>query len=153
MIDWKAQRLWIGGIVLAVIISAISAPLFEASQQKGTQRLKDLRKRTEQADLALHQLTEDIAATEKLKTKIKADDVAKALPPVDRLRVAEILEHRAAESHLIHFTYTLSPEEKTVVDTIGAGKQTLANSKLSLSADAPTDTEAYQFRLFCSFRG
>ena len=145
MIDWKAQRLWIGGIVLAVIIGVVSAPLLDASQKKEAQRLEELRKRTETDDLALRQLNEDIAATEKLKTQLKAADVAKAMPPVDRLRVAEILERHAAESHLTHFIYTLSPEEKTVVDTIGAGKQTLASSKLSLSADAPTDTDAYQF--------
>ena len=138
MIDWKAHRVWLALIALAAIIGAAGTPLLGLSQQKVTQKLASLREADIKNDQALRQLEDDITATEKLKSQIKPSDVAKSLPPVDRLRIAEILEHRAAESHLTHFTYTLSPEEKTAIDTIGPGKQTLA-------ADAPTDTEATQF--------
>ena len=145
MINWKIHRIWVGGLILASLIAVAGTPLLGMSQQKLERKLVTLRETTEKTEQAARQLQEDIAATQKLKTKIKANEVEQSLAPVDRLRVAQIVEHRAMESHLTHFTYVFSPEEKTVIDTVGEGKQMLATSKLSLAADAPTDTEAYQF--------
>ncbi|MGB9152743.1 MAG: hypothetical protein WCD70_06615 [Alphaproteobacteria bacterium] len=145
MIDWRPHRIWIGLLIVAFIVGAGNAPVLGIAQQNEKQRLASLLADYNKTADELHQLQDDIAATENLKTKIDEADVDKSLAPVDRLRVAQIIERRAAETHLTHFTYTLSPEQKTPIDTVDAGKQELATSTLALTADAPTDTDAYLF--------
>lgn len=145
MIDWRTHRGWIGMLGLALIIGAGNEPVLGMAQQKAAQRLAGLRADYSKTAAALKQLQDDVAATESLKTKIDEAEVEKSLAPVDRLRAAQILERRAAEVHLTHFSYTLSPEERTAVETVGAGRQELTVSKLTLAADAPTDTDAFMF--------
>lgn len=145
MIDWRPHRVWIGLLALAIIIGFSQAPVLGLAQLKAEQKRTALHNENNRTTQALAQLQEDIAAAEKMKNEIAVDEAEKFLAPVDRLRTAQILEHRAAEARLTHFTYTLSPEEATQVETIGSGKQQLATSKFSLSADAPTDTDTYVF--------
>ena len=145
MIDWRAHRLWIGILCLALVIAAANAPLLGAAQEQETRKLAVLRQEYEKTAKALRQLQEDIAATEKLKTQIEDKEVEKSLSSTNRLEAARILERRAAESHLTHLVYTFSPEEKTAIDTPGSGTQTLATSRMTLTADAPTDVEIYLF--------
>ncbi len=145
MIDWRQHRLWLGLLFAALVIGAASTPLLCIAQHKANATLASIQSKKTQSETALQQFQSDSAEAEKMKDEIDADDTGKLLAPVDRLRAAKILENRAQETHLSHFTYTLSPEEKISIDTIGAGKQELANSKLSLAADAPTDADAYLF--------
>jgi hypothetical protein len=128
-----------------MILGIGNVPVLGIAQQKASQKLAVLREDCDKTNKALSQLKEDIAATENLKTKIDESEIEKFLAPVDRLRAAQIMEHRAEEAHLTQFAYTLSPEQKTLVDTVGAGQQELATSKLTLTADVPTDTDAYLF--------
>jgi hypothetical protein len=145
MIRLHPHRVWIALLALALIIAAGNAPLIGIAQKKTSDRLAALRAEADKSANTLRQLREDIATTERLKNQIGETEAEKSLAPVDRLRAAQILERRAAESRLTHFTYTLSPERKTPVDTVGAGTQTLATSQLTLMADAPTDIDAYIF--------
>jgi hypothetical protein len=145
MIDWYPHRGWIGVLTLAVIIGICNAPVLGLAQQRAGQKLAGLRAENAQTSQALRQLQDDIEAANKMKTEMDINEAESLLAPVDRLRAAQILEHRAAESRLIHFTYTLSPEEKVQIETADAGKQELATSKWTLAADAPTDTDAYAF--------
>ena len=145
MIDFRPHRVWIGIMALAVLIGAGNAPVIGIAEQKAEQKRAALQVENEKALDTLRQMREDILAVEKMKTVIDDAAAKEFLAPVDRLRAAQILERRAAESGLTHFTYTLFPEEKTSLDTSSAGKQELATSKWTLAADAPTDLDAYVF--------
>ncbi|MFA4993912.1 MAG: hypothetical protein WC521_01210 [Bdellovibrionales bacterium] len=145
MIDFRPHRVWIGLLVLAVLLGAGNAPFLGIAQQKAEAKRAKLQKENKETISALQQLREDITTAEKMKTEIDETLANKFLAPVDRLRSAQILERRAAESGLTHFSYTLSPEEKTFVDTLGVGKQALAVSQWSITADAPTDVDAFAF--------
>jgi hypothetical protein len=143
--DWRAHKLWIALLALAIMIGLGNAPVLGLAQRKAEQKLAFLQDENDKTAKALHQLQQDIADAAKMKTEIDAGETEKFLAPVDRLRVAQILEHRATESHLTNFSYILSPEEKTQVETAGSGKQDLATSKITLAADAPTDIDTYAF--------
>ncbi|MDR3423471.1 MAG: hypothetical protein P4M13_00115 [Alphaproteobacteria bacterium] len=145
MIDWRKHRVWIGLLSLALVIEAGKAPVLGMAQQKAAQKLAALRAENDKTAAALRQFQDDLATAEKMKTEIDASETEKFLAPVDRLRVAEILEHRAAEARLSHFIYSFAPEQKTLIVTVDAGKQELATSKVTLAADAPTDTDVWVF--------
>jgi len=132
-------------LALASLIGTGGAPALNLARQKAEQKWISLKKENETSSETLRQLKEDIAAAEEMKKEIDVDAARKSLAPIDRLRAAQVLERRAAEANLTRFTYTLSPEEKTFVDTVGAGRQELATSKWTVAADAPTDTDAYVF--------
>jgi len=72
-----------------------------------------------------------------------ATEMQRLLAPVDRLKVAAMLERQAQASHLRNFTYSLSAENKYTGS--GAGVQDLAQSDISLSAEAPLDGDIYAF--------
>ncbi|MDE2029939.1 MAG: hypothetical protein KGI97_05165 [Alphaproteobacteria bacterium] len=145
MTDLRPHRVWIGLLLLALVITVAQAPLLDAAQRKAAVRLDMLRAQAQKAEDGLRQFRADIALTKRLKDRISAKEAERSLAPIDRLHAAKILERRAAETHLSDFAYTLSPEKNTVIDSSGAGKQTLAASHLSLSAKAPADTDAYLF--------
>ncbi len=145
MSKFKRHRLWLFLLALALLIGATAQPLLTFAQQEAASKRAHLRTEILKNRQALSQLQEDIAATEKLKRQITDKEAEDALPPVDRLRVAQSLERRAVEAHLTHLIYTIAPEEKVVIDTPSAEKQNLACSKITLNADAPTDKDAYRF--------
>ena len=143
--DLKPHRLWMGILALAVVIGAGHAPFIDAARQREETKLATMRAEQQKTMTALNQLRDDIAATEKLKTKIDAAEAEQYMKPVNRLRTAKLLERRAAEARLSRFSYILSPESKTPVETIAAGTQNLASSQLSLTAETATDIDAYIF--------
>jgi hypothetical protein len=145
MIDFRSHRVWMWMLVLAVVIGAGGSPALNLARQKAEQTRISLLKENEKSEQALRQLRDDIAAAEKMKTVIDDDAAKKSLAAVDRLRAAQILEQRAAEANLTRFAYTVSPEEKTFIDTVGAGRQELATSKWTVTADAPTDIDVFVF--------
>jgi hypothetical protein len=145
MTDWAAHRLWLSLLAIAVIIGAANAPLIGMATRAERTKLENLRSQSQKETDALRQLQDDLDATENLKTQIDDSDADRSLQSVNRLRVAKMLETRAAESRLTSFTYSLSPEKPTEFDTIGAGKQTLATSDVAMTADAPTDIDVYRF--------
>ncbi|MDR3450688.1 MAG: hypothetical protein P4M15_13260 [Alphaproteobacteria bacterium] len=145
MINWKPHRLWAGILGAAILIGLFNGPVLGAAQKKARADLASLQREHAKAALAVKQLREDIAETESLKNQIGATSVEKFLAPANRLRVAQIMERRASEARLSHFSYTLAPEQKIQMDTLGSGKQMLARSKITLTADAPTDNDAYLF--------
>jgi hypothetical protein len=145
MIDLRPHRLWLGLLALALATGFGSAPAIGIIQNRQQAKLLNLRADYDRTHHELEQLRADIAATDKLKSQIGTAEAEKSLAPVDRLRVAQTLERRAAESHLENFSYTLSPERKTPVETVGAGRQDLATSQLTLTANVPTDIDGYIF--------
>lgn len=145
MTGWRAHRLWVMLLALAILMAAVKAPLLGAAQTEAEQKLAALRTETDQATNALQQFSDDLTAIDKMKKIMDRREAELFLAPVDRLRAAAILEHRAAEARLSHFTYNILPEQKIRVDTIGAGPQELATSKMTLAADVPTDINASIF--------
>ncbi|MDE1900899.1 MAG: hypothetical protein KGI37_04540 [Alphaproteobacteria bacterium] len=145
MIDWRAHRLWLGIMIAALTLAAVNAPLLHYAKNKAAAHLSAVTKENTKAMQAVAQLKSDIALTKKLQSEIDKAETAKFLAPIDRLQAMKILEHRAAESRLSNVTYTLSPETKTPIETIGAGVQDFTTSQLTLNADAPTDLDAYTF--------
>ncbi len=145
MIDVRPHKTWIAALIAAALIAAASTPLFGLAQRKAAIKLTTLRKETAKTNEALRQINEDKIAIENMKNKIDVNAAKKYLRPVDRLRAAQILEDRAAESRLTGLSYTLSPEQKTDINTPGAGKQALARAQWTIAADAPADTDAFAF--------
>ncbi len=144
MIDFRPHRTWIGLLALSILVAAANKPVLGLAEDKAAQKLASLKSENKRAAEALRQMRDDLAAVEKMKPEIDGETAKKFLAPADRLRAARVFERRAAEAGLTHLSYTLSPEEKTPVETLG-GKQTLATSRWSLTADAPTDIDAYAF--------
>ncbi|MDD3371599.1 MAG: hypothetical protein PHE27_07230 [Alphaproteobacteria bacterium] len=145
MIDLKPHRKWIGLLALAALIGAGNRPVVGLALEKARTRHRALQAANEKAVADLRQLRTDIAEAKKMKTQIDTSTAKRFLAPVDRLRAAQIVEHRAAEMRLTRLSYTFLPEEKVFFETVGAGKQEMALSKWTVEADAPTDVSAYAF--------
>jgi hypothetical protein len=145
MIDLRPHRKWIGLLALAALMAVTNASVLDLALDKAEGKRQKLNAENKEAAADLRQLKEDLLAVEKMKDEIDADTAKKDLAPVDRLRAARTLENRATEAKLTRLTYTFSPEEKVTVDTVAAGKQDFALSKWTVSADAPTDLDAYVF--------
>jgi hypothetical protein len=145
MSDWQQHRKWIVLLSVAFILAAIKAPLLDGAQREAARKLDAMHAQKEKTDAALAQFQSDLAEIDKMKDVIDDREIEKFMMPVDRLRAAQILEHRAHEARLSHFTYNMSPEEKTNIDTVSAGKQEMAISKITFAADAPTDNNIYAF--------
>lgn len=145
MMAGQPHARWIGIFGLAVLIGMLSGPMLGLVQRSANQKHDALKAENERLSEALRQLQEDTAAAEKMKADIDLPSARKFLAPADRLRAAKIVESRAYEARLSNLSYTLSPEQKAVFETPGSGKQELATSRLTLTADAPVDTNAYVF--------
>ncbi len=145
MIDWRPHRLWIGLLALALTIGASHATILALAQSKAEKKLSSLKLDYQKTSRALQQLEEDIAEAERMRTEMDLSDAEKFLAPSDRLRTAQLLERMAAESRLTRFNYALSPEQKTTIETLTGSMQEFATSKWNLSADAPTDVDAFVF--------
>ncbi len=145
MIDLRPHKKWMGVWAVSLLLGAASTPLLGVALHKAEQRRTALLQQKEKALNDIQQLNEDTAAAEKMKNEIDAVEARKYLAPADRLQAANILESRAAEARLTNLAYTFSPEEKVIVDTVGAGKQQLAKSKWCVTADAPSDIDVYNF--------
>src|ERR1700722_180170 len=100
---------------------------------------------TAQTQQSVQMLEDDVAAAQKLSSQLDPKEIERLLAPVDRLKVATLLEHQAAASHMQNFAYTLAPEQRVTFTTPGAGPQQLAQSEITVSADAALDTETYTF--------
>jgi hypothetical protein len=103
MIDVRPHKVWMCLLALAFVVGAGNAPFLGLAEEKAEHKRIELQKENEKTAEALRQLREDIADAEKMKTEIDGDAATRYLAPVDRLRAAQILEHRAAEAHLTHF--------------------------------------------------
>lgn len=136
---------WIGLLTLAVTLTWASTPLLDRLHEIAAQRLIDARAARAAAEQSLHQLQDDIAAAEKLGGQIGIAEADRALIPADRIAAVTALERSAAALRLGHFTYTLEPEQALTVDAPGIVPQTLAVSTLTVSGEAPLDTDVYAF--------
>lgn len=132
-------------LALALIIGLGKDPALGLALRKAEARLFTLRTEKNKTEAALAQLQSDIEEAKKMQGKIDAKEADKILEPTDRLRTAKLMERRATEAGLTRFTYSISPERKTPIDTVGSGKQDFAESVVGIEADAPTDIEAYAF--------
>ncbi|HEU0117900.1 MAG TPA: hypothetical protein VFR09_04630 [Alphaproteobacteria bacterium] len=136
---------WLGLLVCAVLLMAISTPILQYASEKANADLIKVRAESSKTSATLYQLQDDIAAVQKLSSEISSAEADQWLAPVDRLRVASLMEQQANETRLSHFTYTVAPEQRTSIETPGAGPQQLALSSITLSADAALDTDIYHF--------
>jgi hypothetical protein len=115
------------------------------AQRKAEESRADIRRDKEQAADALRQLKEDAVAAQSMKNEIDVASAKKYLEPTDRLRAAQTLERRAAEFGLTNLAYTMGPEQKVSHQTVASGAQEVALSLITLSANAPSDTDVYAF--------
>jgi hypothetical protein len=135
---------WMIMLALAIALLAGRAPLLHSAGDKAARDLDATRTAREKTEQDLAQLRNDVAAARKISSEIDRAHAEDVLAPTDRLKAAVLLERAAAGQKISHFTYTLAPEGKTVIETGGA-PQNLALSAVTLAGDAPDDLYIYKF--------
>jgi len=139
------HRKWLALLIAALFLMTASSPGLRLLRAEATQHLADMRAAQGKTRQALHQLQDDIESVKKLEGQMDPAEAEKFLAPVDRMAAANALQQNAANMRLSHFTYNLSPEQKIKIDAPEAGPQELSLSTLTLSGDAPLDTDIYAF--------
>jgi len=145
MIALAPHKKWISLLAVALVLGICNNMFVDEAVTESERTLASLRTKNHASFRAMEQLKEDIASAETLKTVLDDQAAQKFLAPIDRVRTGEILERRAEEARLTHFSYSLSPEEKTSFDTEASQKLALGLCTITLEADAPTDLDVYIF--------
>jgi hypothetical protein len=145
MIKLHPHRWWFGLLVFSVFLYVATKPVVSFLQDREQRQVEMISAEYARVKTSFQQLEDDIATVQKLSRQMSAEDIEKILAPVDRLKVATMLEHQAAASRLQNFAYTIAPEQKLSFNTPGAGSQMLAQSEITLAADVPLDADAYAF--------
>lgn len=145
MIDLRPHRKWLSLAALALAIFAAGSLLIGPAQKRAETAVTATKKELATTQRALSQLHADMETANRLQNEIAPAAVERALAPIDRLRAATIVERRAGEQYLSSLHYSFSPETRVAFDTVGAGRQSFAQSQLSLEADAATDATIYAF--------
>ncbi len=139
------HRFWISGLGLA-LLALIAAPLFGnfAQERLEQTRAEGTRKR-EGLSTQLRQWEEDARAARELSETLAGEDAETYLAPMSRALLAAQLEPLAASSRLSRLTYTLGPEEKWTGEAGFPNIKGLAQSHLSLEAEAALDADLFRF--------
>jgi hypothetical protein len=147
----KPHARWIALLAAALVLLLAGLPLARRGGAAAADRAKILAAERAMLEEADRRFDEDMRLAERQDGSPGAEDIDRLLAPVDRLGAASVLERQAAAARLTHFVYTLAPEKKAVADS-AAG---LAESKVTLAADMPLDTDAHDFidRLSASLPG
>jgi len=132
-------------LVVALILGATNSFVINKAEKKAQETLSALKKKNRDSFRAMEGLKEDLASAEVLKTVIDDKTAKKFLTPTDRVHASELLERRAEEARLTHFSYSFSPEEKKSFDSDYAGEQRLGLCSYTFESDAPTDLDVYVF--------
>lgn len=139
------HRLWITILAMALLMLLASSPLLAALQEHTAKKLTALKEERAGVEKSLHQLEIDIQAVKEISGEIGETEAKRLLAPIDRLWVAEVLEHEAATSRLARFTYNMSPEQVLVKNLSGGEPQELAITTIAITSEAPLDTDVYSF--------
>ncbi len=139
------HRYWLGLLAFAFVLTVASPPFLRMLTDEAIQNLSQVKAERMQAQQALHQMEGDFATVQGPESNMSAVEAEQFLAPVDRLRVATILEHAADEALVGHFTYTLSPEQKTTISGPEGTPQELAVSTITVGGDVPSDIYMYNF--------
>jgi Sec-independent protein translocase protein TatA len=139
------HRFWIGILIVAVFLVVSGPAALQRFMPEATQGLAQLRSQHAEAEQALRQLDDDMATVKKLQGQMSVDQATASLTPVNRLRIATMLERDAGENLIDHLTYTLSPEQKTRLQSPGGEAQDLATSTITIGGEAPQDVVVYRF--------
>lgn len=145
MIDVRPHKRWLLLSALALLILGAGSLLIGPAQKRAESAVAAAKKELAATERAYAQLRADMETANRLQNEIAPAAVERAMAPIDRLRAATIVERRAGEQYLSSLHYSFSPESRVAFDTIGAGRQSFAQSQLSLESDAATDTGVYAF--------
>jgi hypothetical protein len=137
------HRFWIAAILAAPLLAAGGGHLLRYAQEEMAARTQALETEHQRAAATLRQLRHDAAMAERLSRSMEGDDMEKYLAPVSRMKAAAQMERLATTANLSHFVYTLSPERPLHADT--GDMAGIAQSLLTLEADAPEDEAVYRF--------
>lgn len=139
----KPHRGWMSLLAGGLLILTLGPALMHSQFTAAARRAADLKTEQARLDEVALRLDEDTRMAANRDIVLSADDISHLLEPANRLQSMGALERQAAARHLTHFTYTLAPERKAKAVIVSTDD--LTESGLDLAADAPLDTDAYQF--------
>ncbi len=132
-------------MALAALIFFAGSPVLRARDAAAHLHLAELQAERDVLLSSLRQIEEDNAEAVRISATMDRQNAEKALAPVDRLQIVGALEKQAERARLSRFTYILSPEEPVRIRPSGAESHNLAQSEITLTADASLDTDVYAF--------
>ncbi len=136
---------WLLALGAALLLAAASDPLLRYARNGMAEESRALDAEHARISQSLMQLRDDAATAQRLSRTITSKDMEKYLAPTDRAKIAARLEPIATASRLSRFTYTLSPEQNFAPE--GGDMDGIAQSHLTLEAEAPQDDDATRFLL------
>ncbi len=141
--DIKPHQTWIsllGGALVLLFAGPALVGQMERSTQHSAAEIVAERLELQESATRFH---DDMQLSNRPEGQMSADEITRLLAPIDRLQAVAGLERQAASAQLSHFTYALSPEQKPKTAILGANN--LTESHITMSADAPLDTDVTAF--------
>lgn len=139
------HKYWIFWLLAAIFALVVGSPTLEYLHKNELNQETKQTLLQKELSTSLQQLRKDAQDAQQLGKAMDEATASAILAPVDRSKIAIILEQQAAGADLINFTYSISPIGPVADNSITITTKDLAISTISLQADAPADVSVYRF--------
>ena len=145
MSNIRQHKVWVFWLITAIFTLIVGAPSLGYLHKNMSEKAISQNHLQKELSTSLRQLREDAQMAQQLSRTIDEAQASSILAPVDRSKVAVMLEQQAAGADLSKFVYSIAPEKPVTDSAITSTTKKLVSSFIDLQAEAPEDISIYRF--------